>query len=266
MLRLFETGRLEEERLIRNLRRIGVTVLDVDPDTGRQWHVQAHSGHFGGSLDGVGHGLPEAPLTWHVLEFKTHNARSFAELKSHGVRQAKPEHWAQMQVYMHLTGLTRTFYLAVCKDTDALYAERVRVDHKEAERLIARAGRIIFAARPPARISDDPDCFLCRLCPHHDTCHDDRLPERTCRSCLHVTPTEDGAWHCARFDRAALRGDHRGRPWEPAALSADEQRAGCSSHLFIPELIQGEQFDADRDGSWVAYRKPDGSVWRDGAA
>ena len=82
MLRLFETGRLEEERLIRNLRRIGVTVLDVDPDTGRQWHVQAHGGHFGGSLDGVGLGIPEAPKTWHVLEFKTHNARSFAELKT----------------------------------------------------------------------------------------------------------------------------------------------------------------------------------------
>ena len=81
MLRLFETGRLEEERLVRNLRRIGVTVLDVDPETGRQWHVQAHGGHFGGSLDGVGLGILEAPRTWHVLEFKTHNAKSFAELK-----------------------------------------------------------------------------------------------------------------------------------------------------------------------------------------
>jgi hypothetical protein len=251
MLRLFETGRLEEERLIKNLRRIGVTVLDVDPETGRQWHVQANSGHFGGSLDGVGLGVPEAPKTWHVLEFKTHNARSFAELKRHGIRKAKPEHWAQMQVYMHLTGLTRALYLAVCKDTDALHAERVRIEHGEAECLIARAGRIIFAARPPARISDDPDWFQCRLCPHHDSCHGDRLPERTCRSCLHVTPSEDGTWHCARFDRR---------------LSADEQRVGCSSHLFIPDLIQGQQFDADPDGAWVDYRKPDGSVWRDGAA
>jgi len=37
MQRLFETGRLEEERLIRNLRRIGVTVLEVDPDSGLTW-------------------------------------------------------------------------------------------------------------------------------------------------------------------------------------------------------------------------------------
>jgi hypothetical protein len=88
MLRLFETGRLEEERLIRNLRRIGVTVLDVDPETGRQWHVQAYGGHFGGSMDGAGLGVPEAPKTRHALEFKTHNARSFAELRQASGRRS----------------------------------------------------------------------------------------------------------------------------------------------------------------------------------
>ena len=49
ILRLFETGQLEEARLIRNLRRTGAT-LDVDPDTGRQWWVESIGGHFGGSL------------------------------------------------------------------------------------------------------------------------------------------------------------------------------------------------------------------------
>ena len=58
ILRLFETGQLEEARLVRNLRRIGATVLEVDPETGRQWRVEAHGGHFGGSLDGVALGLP----------------------------------------------------------------------------------------------------------------------------------------------------------------------------------------------------------------
>lgn len=71
MLRLFETGQLEETRLVRNLRRTGATVLDRDPDNGRQWHVEAHGGHFGGSLDAVAIGLLEAPKTWHVVEFKT---------------------------------------------------------------------------------------------------------------------------------------------------------------------------------------------------
>jgi hypothetical protein len=63
LLRLFETGQREEARLVQNLRRIGATVLEVDPDTGRQFRVQAHGGHFGGSLDGVALVLPEAPKT-----------------------------------------------------------------------------------------------------------------------------------------------------------------------------------------------------------
>ncbi len=162
ILRLFETGQLEEARLVKNLRRIGATVLEVDPETGRQWRVEAHGGHFGGSLDGVALGLLEAPKTWHVLEFKTHSAKSFRELVAKGVVEAKPQHWAQMQVYMHLTGLTRAMYLAVCKDTDDLCVERVRADADAAERLMAKAGRVINAARPPARISEDPAWFECR--------------------------------------------------------------------------------------------------------
>ena len=113
LLRLFETGQLEEARLVRNLRSIGATVLEVDPETGRQIRVQAHGGHFGGSLDGIALGLPEAPKTWHVLEFKTHSAKSFNDLAAKGVRGSKPQHFAQMQTYMHLTGLTRAMYVAV---------------------------------------------------------------------------------------------------------------------------------------------------------
>ena len=51
VLRLFETGNREEDRLVGNLRRTGATVLELDPETGRQFRVQAHGGHFGGSLD-----------------------------------------------------------------------------------------------------------------------------------------------------------------------------------------------------------------------
>ena len=85
ILRLFETGQLEEARLVRDLRATGATVLEVDPETGRQFRVEAHGGHFGGSLDAVALGLLEAPKTWHVVEFKTHSAKSFAELVGKGV-------------------------------------------------------------------------------------------------------------------------------------------------------------------------------------
>lgn len=250
ILRLFETGHLEEARLVRNLRRTGATVLDLDPATGRQWRVTAHGGHFGGSLDAVALGLLEAPKTWHVVEFKTHSAKSFRDLVAKGVATSKPRHAAQMQIYMALTGLTRALYVAVCKDNDDLHVERIRADADEAERLLAKAERVIFAQHPPARISDDPAWFECRFCEHAPVCHESAAPPQTCRSCLHATPREDGDgfWHCARHDRA---------------LSLDEQRAGCPRHLFIPDFVPGVVTDAGEDH--VAYRLADGTVWTNDA-
>ena len=106
-LRLFETGNREEARMLNDLERIGVTVHRVDPASGKQWEVSGVKGHFGGHLDGVGQGFAEAPVAEHVLEFKTHNDRSFKELQKKGVEQAKPGHFAQVQLYMHYTGIAR---------------------------------------------------------------------------------------------------------------------------------------------------------------
>src|SRR5438094_7242889 len=52
LLRLFETGKLEETRFVRELRGIGATVLDLDPHTGKQWVLKAPGlgGHVGGSM------------------------------------------------------------------------------------------------------------------------------------------------------------------------------------------------------------------------
>jgi len=243
ILRLFETGNLEEARLVRNLRMTGATVLEVDPETGRQWRVEAHGGHFGGSLDAVAIGLREAPKTWHVVEFKTHSAKSFRDLVSKGVATSKPRHWAQMQIYMHLTDLTRALYVAVCKDTDALHVERVRADRAAAERLLDKARRVIEAKRPPPRISEDPTWWECRFCDHRSVCHEGAAAESNCRTCLHSTPV-DGGWHCARFDRQ---------------LDGSRQRAGCNKHLFVPDLVPGDVVDAGDDH--VTYRMPDGKDW-----
>lgn len=249
LLRLFDTGNLAEARFVADLRRIGVTVLDIDPASGRQWTVRAEGGHFGGSMDAVAIGLPEAPKTWHLVEFKTHSAKSFAALQKDGVQKSKPLHYAQMQVYMHLAGLERAFYLAVNKDDDALYQERIKPDAEFALRLLAKAERIINAPRPPAGISQDPAWWQCRFCDHHAACHEAAMPERHCRSCLHSSPAPGGEWICARHS-------HR--------LTRRDQENGCPAHLYIPDLVHGEQIDAGED--WVSYRLPDGSEWRDGVA
>lgn len=248
MLRLFETGHVEEARMVGWLRLAGIAVQDLDPATGEQFECTALDGHFVGKFDGIGTGFLEAPKTPHLLECKTHNAKSFAQLVKGGVAAAKPEHLAQMQVYMHMAGLTRAFYLAKCKDNDDLYSERVEYDAAHAMELMAKAQRVRDASAPPARISDDPASFLCRFCKAKDVCHAGQFALRNCRTCLHSTPVTDG-WHCARHNRT---------------LSVDDQQAGCPNHLYLPGLVPGVPDDADEVAETVTYVLPSGRIWVDG--
>lgn len=249
MLRLFNTGQREEDRIVFDLRSTGATVLDVNPETGRQWNLSTLDGHFGGSMDAVAHGILEAPTKWHVCEFKTHNIKSFKSLQNKGVMESKPLHYAQMQTYMELSGMDRALYLAVCKDTDEIYMERVRYDKVFAQSLIAKAKTVINSPIPLQRISEDSSWWECRFCDHAPICHKQPgyWPERHCRSCLHSTPAEDGLWHCMRHD---------------FGLTGKDQREGCGDHLFIPDLVPGEQVDAGE--TYVEYQMPDGITWRDG--
>lgn len=159
LLRLFETGHLEEARMVQNLRDADIEVHDVDDNTGKQFDMVFHSGHFRGHADGVALGIKDAPKIWHLLEFKTHNQKSFDQLVKSGVATAKPIHFAQMQVYMHGMGLTRAYYLARNKNTDKLYGEWVHFDKTVADDHIDRASRIIFANELPLKISDKPDWY-----------------------------------------------------------------------------------------------------------
>lgn len=251
ILRLFETGQLEEARMIAWLQGAGVAVQAVDPETGDQWEVIALAGHFKGHLDGVAIGVIEAPKTSHLLECKTHNAKSYAQLLRHGVAVSKPEHVAQMQVYMHLKGLTRALYLAKNKDTDELHAERVEYDVALATELLAKAERVIRTDRAPARIAEDPESFLCRFCSSRPICHLGAFALRNCRTCLHAAPELDGdaRWRCARHKRD---------------LTREDQEAGCAHHRYLPDLVPGEQVDADEAAETITYKLSNGRQWTDG--
>lgn len=253
LLRLFDRGQREEAVFIEELRGAGVQVLDVDPSTGQQFRFTAAGGHFGGSLDGVALGVHDAPQTWHVLEFKTHSSKSFADLIKRGVKASKPLHYAQMQAYMHMASLTRALYLAVNKDDDTLYGERVRYDEAFASGLIDKAERVVTAKEPLPGISADPAWHECKLCPAAGVCHGQDVPPVNCRTCLHATPEMDGAgrWSCARWG---------------ADIPVEAQRTGCDQHRYIPALLArlGEAVDADEAEGWVEYRRPDGSTFRNG--
>lgn len=246
-VRIFRRGDIEESRLVADLESIGVEVF------GQQDRIRLVSGFVRGKIDGRAMGVPEAPKTEHLCEFKSSNTKNFAILIRDKVKKAQPKHFVQCQLGMHAFGLTRALYVVANKDDEELYAERVEYDMEFCVRLLARAERIVRTDTPPARISEKPDFFGCLFCKHKSVCHEDAFPRVTCRSCIHATPEfmGQGHWSCARF----------GKP-----LSFDEQKEACPAHLFSPGFVPGEQVDCDEAAETISYVMADGSIWVDGAA
>ena len=210
MLRLFETGHLQEARIVEDLRRAGFAVWDKRED-GRQYEYTDESGHFITKVDGIIKDVPESEKP-HVLEIKTHNKNSFSGLLKKGVQEAKPLHYAQVQISMALGGFTRALYVAVCKDDEQFYVERVREDKEAQAKLQQKIIKLTEARLRPAGVSDDGSSFGCKFCSMKAVCTKEAEPLRHCRTCSMCTPGAEGKWVCE------LNKD---------TLSIDRQRLGC---------------------------------------
>jgi len=246
-LRIFDTGDIEEKRILDDLRDIGCEIRD------EQARVKFVGGHVRGKIDAKALGVPEAPKTVHIVECKSSNAKGFKELFTRGLKKGKPLHYAQCQIYMHGTGLTRALYVCVCKDDDDIFVQRVEYDAAYCLRLIARAERIIKSDDPPSRCQDKPTLPPCLWCRHKPVCFEDAWARKNCRTCLHstaMTTSTEACWDCAKFSKP---------------LTLAEQAAGCSSHLYIPSLVPGTQTDCDPDAHTVTYKLRNGETWVNGS-
>lgn len=200
MRRLWNRGHLEEGRFISLLLIAGIAVYQQDAE-GKQFRIMNYGGHFSGSGDGILLGIPDLPDGVPALgEFKTHGDKSFEELKDSGVREAKPEHYVQMQEYMHHFGLMYAFYMAVNKNTEELYAEIVTYDRAVSEHYLERAKSIIFDTELPKKIAGaSPGFFHCKyMCDYTDVCFSTVKPDRNCRTCAYGFAMPDGTWQCAK--------------------------------------------------------------------
>ena len=239
VLRLFRRGQLEEATIIADLRAIG-----IDIRTGEQQTRVDFGAHVSGSIDAIIEGgVPEAPKKQHIAEFKTHNRKSFDKLVQKGVEAANFQHFIQMQLYMHGTKIDRALYVAVCKDDDRLYTERVEYDDCVAKNVVARGRRIALSDRMPPPISTDPSWYQCKFCPAREFCHETKQTTQiNCRTCTHSTAQEDSTWRCERHNADKI----------PVPF----QREGCESHTLHPDLVPWKQ----RDGidQWTAVYVIDG--------
>lgn len=233
ILRLFNRGHLEEGRLIAALLTIGVQVYQQD-ENGKQFRITGVAGHFGGSGDGVAVGLPDLPPnTPAVTEWKTHNDKSFIALVKLGVREAKFEHFVQMQIYMRKMGIQYALYGAVNKNDDHIHMEIITLDPAFADTFIERARTIIMLKAAPAKINNSAGWFECKYCDHRPVCHLGQAPARNCRTCKFVeVNTDKGGWHCGNEARQMkmLFGPSEGISIEGERYECSDarQQTGCS--------------------------------------
>jgi hypothetical protein len=241
MIRLFQTGHLAESRFVAELKGIGATVWQQTED-GKQFGFKAMAGHFSGSVDAVADNLPgiEGPA---LVEMKTHGDKSFQWLKQNTVGVAKPDHLAQMQIYMGYLGLENALYLATNKNTDELYSEIVPFDKALFDELFARAHRILSSSNPPGRMAD-PKCFDCTYCSFASICRGTEIPLDNCRTCASSTvDLDDGGWICER---------------KQAKPETELQEIGCGDHLFIPSLLENFATPIGGNENEVQYKHAQG--------
>ena len=241
ILRLFRRGHQEEANIVSDLRAI---CIDIRSTGASQSRVELGC-HVSGSIDGIiESGVPEAPKKRHVAEFKTHSLKSFNDLEKKGVQESKPQHYVQMQLYMHGLEIDRALYLAVCKDDDRIYTERVHYDADVAQRYIDRGHRLALSERMPPPLSADPSWYECKFCDAHSFCHGEQLTKHAnCRTCAHVTPKEDSTWTCERH--------------QADGIPIEFQRKGCGSHVLHPDLVPWPMRDSTIE--WVAVYEVNGN-------
>lgn len=254
-LKRFADGHRTEDLVIDRLRLVEGLDLFSTNEAGGQLRVTDHGGHFSGHLDGTVEGLLQAPKTRHVLEVKCVSDKKFTEFKKavadlgekQALRKWNPVYYAQAQAYMHYTGLHRHYIVVATPGGRDWTSARTEYNAADALQLVTKAKRIIDAQEPPDKISNTPSWYECKWCAFSPICHNNEMPARNCRSCLHSEIQSEGRWFCQRWGKQ---------------LSHDEQAEGCAVHKFLPKLVPGEIVNADEKG--VTYKLQNGETWYDG--
>lgn len=178
-LMTFESGYRSEDLAADRLRLIPDIQLVTHDENGNQYGFSDFDGKFKGHYDGGIKGLVEAPKTWHIWEHKECNEKKFKEFfklrNKHGYKDVlynwNRTYYAQGQIYMHYTKMKRHFTTISTMGGRDYMSCRTNYNKQHAQEYVRKAQMIIEAEKPPQRISDKPDFFMCRWCDFKETCH-----------------------------------------------------------------------------------------------
>jgi len=198
MGRLFARGWKEEKWLSQDLTDIGFVVEQINPITKQPYFVSALEGHLKGVLDGI---IKDKKKTY-IVEFKTHNDKSFAKLEKEGLEKSKPEHYAQCLLYAYLFSqqyykVKKTLYVAVNKNNDELYCEWVDNNEKKAEQILSKLEYVKDTTLLPPNFYSQ-NSYNCKYCEYYEFCWSDKriMISKNCRACALSAPCHHGQWYC----------------------------------------------------------------------
>jgi hypothetical protein len=230
-LRIFARGLREESYFVKILQDIGVEVIYPDESNKDDFKVDYLNGLVRGKIDAIAlSGVKESPDKPHILEFKTMNNSSFNDLQKNGLEKFKAQHYYQIQFYMLSKNIDRGLYLAINKDNDELYVERVKLERNKLKEVMRKVSAIVLNKNnmPPA-ISEEKSFFKCKMCPAQKVCHGDEMPGINCRTCVFSKTSEDGQFYCNYWLKVA----EAKKP-----ITIDFQKKGCNRHFYIPSLLK----------------------------
>ena len=225
---ILNRGTYEEKNIISLLEKIGLTI--ISPHDGKNskdsFKYAILGGKIKGVLDGIiTHGVPEAPEKAHVLEIKTMNSSNFKDMEKNGLQKSKIEHFVQLQLYMHVSEIDRGIYVAINKNTDEIYVERVKYSKSICEMYLSRANQVVNENQPPKRLTEDSSFFQCKMCSFVEVCHGNKLPLANCRT-------------CDFFDiKTGVCGYWTKQKSEEKKPDINTQKKGCSKHVYKKSLM-----------------------------
>ena len=246
-LKRFEDGHRAEDLIIARLRLVKELEIHDREEGGGQIACVDFGGHFRGHLDWMCRGLIQAPKAWHVGEMKS--SAKIAELERHKLNLGEKNalqawnvtYYGQAQCYMAYQGVERHWLVCTTPGGREWTSVRTEFDPVAFMKLKAKAERIIFSDEAPPRIGDATN-FACRWCHFSSICHENALPDRECRSCLHSTALREGGWSCAL---------------------GHEFGTTCCDHRWLPSMLNAVQIDVVNGADIVYQWRSNGEGWVD---
>lgn len=218
MARYNSRGEDNENHIIEWLRATGWTIYDRD-EKGEQIAITDFSGHMYGKCDSVGNHPIHTNGQNILIEYKYINYKRFSALTTKPLIEADFKYYCQIVLYMDYLGLPACMFFPASRNDEDLKPTIIPADPTQAKMLRDKAHTVMTSKLRPARIAESPAFFKCKICEFIDICHNDKPLVKSCRSCVHCIPIDNGKFHCNK--------------WQATIPSKEAIKAGCDEWVPV---------------------------------